>query len=82
VPFLAAALAAWAGVGDNLALAAALRASGRLGKAPEDALVDAAYLSAAVAVGASAGLAARLAARALACLAVLGARYGYLLLAA
>ena len=43
---------------------------------------DATHLSAAVAVGASAGLAARLAARAPAALAVLGARYGNLLLAA
>ena len=58
----AGAFALGAGLGNNAALTPALGAGSSGGKAPEDTLLDPAYLSAAVAVRAAAGLTARFAA--------------------
>ena len=65
-PFFTAAPALGAGVDNNSAFAVALITGGGVGKAPEEALVDPAHLSAAIAVGTSRGLGAGLAANTLA----------------
>ena len=62
-----------AGVGDNLALAAALGTGSNIGEATKDTLPDLAHLPTAVTGGASAGLPVWLATSALAHRAVLSA---------